>query len=119
MSMDDDPIYEEPTQEPDFQSRIDRPQQPVHRVKVDRPDPIREKAIFIDLVLVSGSRCEVIIRPDHDESYDDTHPQYWVFNFPRSKAKQRVWKAQIASDTIRESYIETPVEAPKRNARER
>ena|SRR5882672_4911047 len=103
--------------ESDFQSTIDRPQ-PIHRVKVDNPPPIREKAIFIDLVLVSGSRCEVIIHPDRDETYDDTHPDYWLFDFPRAKAKQRVWKMQVASDTIRESYIETPVEAPQRNARD-
>ena len=95
MSMDDDPIYEEP----DFQSTIDR-SRPINKVKVDRPEPIRERAIFIELVLVSGQRCEIIIHPERDETYDDTHPDYWLFEYPKAKAVQRVWKAQIASDTI-------------------
>lgn len=114
MSMDDDPQYEGPD-EPDFQSRVDG-KKPT--VKVDRPDPIRERAIFIELVLVSGQRCEIIIHPERDETYDDTHAHYWLFEFPRAKAVQRVWKSQIASDTIRDSYIETPVAVPERKAKD-
>ena len=87
-------------------------------VKVDRPEPVRERAIFIELVLVSGQRCEIIVHPERDETYDDTHPEYWLFEFPRAKAVQRVWKMQIASDTIRDSYIETPAVMPERKARD-
>ena len=108
---------EQQDDEHDFQSRVDSPQ-PIHKVKVDRPEPIRERAIFIELVLVSGQRCEIIIHPERDETYDDTHPEYWLFEFPRAKAVQRVWKAQIASDTIRDSYIETPAVVPERKARD-
>lgn len=101
--------------EPDFQSRVDG-----HKptVKVDNPPPIRERAIFIELVLVSGQRVEIIIHPERDETYDDTPEDYWLFEFPRAKAKQRVWKRQVASDTIRDSYIETPAVQPERKARD-
>jgi len=108
---------EQQDDEHDFQSRVDSPQ-PIHKVKVDRPEPIRERAIFIELVLVSGQRCEIIIHPERDETYDDTHPDYWLFEYPKAKAVQRVWKAQIASDTIRDSFVETPAVIPERKARD-
>jgi len=87
-------------------------------VTVDNPPPLREKVIFIDLVLVSGQRCEIIIHPEREETYDDTHPEYWLFSFPKAKVTQRVWKSQIASDTIRESYIEVPAPVPERKSRD-